>query len=337
MNFGDLEVVHKKWNDILVLGKTIERNGKKYHMIGMTLDETAKLYIIEPFCEEEHIRRRKGGVQNQRKILKEHTGHEVCYLHSREFIIGNKKLEVQGGSGSPLRYSEQDYGTIQLFLDMMSAGWEAPEWLKTMEWDNLQLTTLEFKNVKKLPKYSHETAITIKHMPHPIRHTLEKTITLQVGKSRSLSFLDRHGEQVQCYINNVLLIDVWKDTEENFNNPKYKEHFSDEQIQQIKMQFFEALEQSCPKGTYYIGIEYECSKDIQLQFYSKEYLKSRPQVNKGRAVSMMMNIKPEKEFGTHSLPLKGCMIQTAVSSDTTKIPAELFCYYEKNEPWEEQI
>lgn len=337
MNFLSLEDVHNKWRDILVIGKTIERNGKKYHMVGMTLDEEVKLYVIEPFNEEERIIQRRRGVQNQRIMLKEHTDHEVCYLHSHEFQIGNKRLQVRGGSGGPLKYSEQDYGAIQLLLDMMSAGWEVPEWLKTVDLDNLQLTTLEFKDVKKLPKYSPETPITIKHKPNHIRHILEKTITLNVGKSRSFSFTDNHGDKVQCYINNVLLIDVWKDTEENFNNPKYKKHFSDEQIQQIKMQFFEALEQSCPKGTYYIGIEYECSKDIQLQFYSKEFLASRPQVSSGRAVSMMMNIKPDKELGSHNLPLRGCVIQTAVSPDTTKVPAELFCYYEKVEPWEELI
>ena len=51
MQFSWLEGVSKKWKDILVIGKTIERDGKKYHIIGMTMEEDAKLYIIEPYEE----------------------------------------------------------------------------------------------------------------------------------------------------------------------------------------------------------------------------------------------------------------------------------------------
>ena len=49
MNFSLLEGFHSKWQDILVIGKTTERNGRKYHIVGMTLSDEAKLYIIEPY------------------------------------------------------------------------------------------------------------------------------------------------------------------------------------------------------------------------------------------------------------------------------------------------
>lgn len=35
--------------------------------------------------------------------------------------------------GGYLEHSLKNYGTIQLFLDMMSAGWTVPEWLKDTE------------------------------------------------------------------------------------------------------------------------------------------------------------------------------------------------------------
>lgn len=87
----------------------------------------------------------------------------------------------------------------------------------------------------------------------------------------------------------------------------------------------------------YIGIEYECSKDISLQFYSKEFLKSCPEERSGSAALFMMRLKPDKELGTHNLTLKGCVIQTAVPPDTSKIPAELFLYFEKVDAWEERV
>lgn len=335
MNFLYLEEVYRELHDILIIGKTIERNNKKYHIIGMTLEDEVKLYIIEPYNEPEYCSNRKKGVQNQRKILKEQKKEEY-YLNCSDFYFGNERLQVQQGSGGPLSLIN-DYGEIQLFFEMMKAGWVVPEWLKNEEWDNLQLTTLEFADVKKLPDYSTEMPIIIKHNPNPIQYILEKTITLNVGKSNTFSFTDNYGDKVQCYINNVSLINVWEDMEEQFSDPQYTEKFLPEQLQKIKEHCYMALEQSCPKGMCYISVEYECSKDLNLQFYTKEYLKSCPEEQEGNASILMMNTKSDKEIGIHNLPLKSYVIQSAVTPDTFKIPAELFSYFEKVDAWEEKI
>ena len=44
--------------------------------------------------------------------------------------LGGESLHIQGGTASPMKYGLQDYGTIQLFLDLMTAGWKIPRWLK---------------------------------------------------------------------------------------------------------------------------------------------------------------------------------------------------------------
>lgn len=337
MNFSFLEEAHENWRSVLVIGRTVEREGKKYHIVGMTLGDGAKLYIIEPYYEARHSVHVGGGIRSQRRILKENEEGKECYLHCSDVSFGKKRMRVQGGQGTPLGFAVQDYKTLQLFLDMMSAGWVVPEWLKEEEWDNLQLVTLELADVKRLSSYSPEMPITIRHKLNPVRHILEKTVTLHVGKSRSFTFTDHTGEQVQCHINTVTLMDVWKDTEEQFHDPRYTKKVSPEQLQQAKEHCYRALEQSCPKGMCYIGIEYECSKDISLQFYSKEYLKSCPQKHSGSASFLLMRLKPDKKIGTHGLPLKGEVIQTPVSSDTFKISVELFSYYEKTEEWEECV
>lgn len=52
MDFSFLEGFHQQWQDILVIGRTVERDNKKYHLLGMTLADEAKLYVIEP-CEND--------------------------------------------------------------------------------------------------------------------------------------------------------------------------------------------------------------------------------------------------------------------------------------------
>lgn len=337
MNFSSLEDFHQKWRDILVIGKTIERDSKKYHIVGMTLADEAKLYIIEPYIESENSNKTKKGIRTQRRTLREQEQKEYSYLHCSDFYFGDERLQVQGGQGGSLEYSTDDYGTIQVFFDMMSAGWVIPEWLKDADWSTLQLVTLKIANIEKLPEYSPEMPITIKHRPDPVGHILEKTVTLQVGKSRSFSFIDNYGDKVWCHINNVTLTDVWKNAEEQIKTVKRTGRFSSEQLQQAKKYTYDALEQSCPKGMCYVGVEYECSKELNLVFYSKQYLKSRPEVHRGSSTFFLMHLKPDKETGTHNLPLKGCVIQTPVSPDTVTVPAELFQYFEKAVEWTETI
>lgn len=200
MKFLHLENLYKEWREILVIGKTIERDGRKYHIVGMTLDDTATLYIIEPYSEPENNSHVKRGVRNQRRIMKENRGketYEVTYLQCSDFYLGDQHLQVLGGTGGSLKYSKENYREIQIFFDMLRAGWMIPEWLKDEEWDNLQLVTLNIEGMEKLPEYSPEMPITIKHSPSAIQHIVEKTVTLNVGKSCSFSFIDYYGDNVQ--------------------------------------------------------------------------------------------------------------------------------------------
>lgn len=333
MNFSLLKGFHSKWQDILVIGKTTERDGKKYHIVGMTLSDEAELYIIEPYIEPEN--RSRKGIRSHRGVLKEHERREYSYLHCSDLCLGGEHLKIQGGMGSPM--NSDNYSMFQLFFDMMSAGWTVPEWLRDMDWDNLCLLTLHMTAPAKLPAFTPQMPLTITHRPNPVQHIIEKTVTLNVGKSRSFCFTDSHGDEVFCHINSVALIDVWRNTEEELNDPKLAERFSPEQLKEAAKHMYDALEQCCPKGMCYISIEYECSKNYDLTFYSKQYLKSHPETHSGSSRFLMMRLKPDQETGTHGLPLKGCVIQTPVSPDTIKIPAELFLYHERADAWTETI
>lgn len=152
MKFSYLEDIHRQWHDVLVIGRTIEHDDRKYHIIGMTAGDKVKLHIIEPYTETENYFSGTKGVRSQRKILRgqrERRENEVTYMHCSEFRLGNTMLEVRSGSSSSLKYSTQDFEAIQLFLDMLRAGWVLPDWLKDEEWDNLQMDTLVIDNINK--------------------------------------------------------------------------------------------------------------------------------------------------------------------------------------------
>ena len=334
MNFGILESQRMCWQEVLAIGKTVVHDGRRCHIAGMTrgILET-KLYIIEPFQAPGP---RRKGVRTHRRDLKENTGPDVRYFNCGFIRLGDQTLKIQGGSCGPLRDSAQDYELVQLSFALLDAGWVIPEWLKEEDWENLQLVSMNVQ-AEKLPEYRAGMPIVIGHNPNPVQHFVEKPVMLQVGRSRTFSFQDRSGETVQCYINRVTLLDMWKNAEEQFQDPRYREIATPEQIQNTQKQLFEVLEQTCPRGMYYVQVEYECSKDLSLQFYAREFLRARPEVHTGSASSIMVIAKPDRPTGTHGLPLKGCVLQTPVGPDTVKIPAELFCCVERAEKWEERI
>lgn len=128
-----------------------------------------------------------------------------------------------------------------------------------------------------------------------------------------------------------MLIDVWEDARKQFGDMKYWERFTEEQLQEPESHYYEALRQNGPKGMCYIGIEYECSRNINLQFYSKDFLDYYPETRNGSAAFLIMQLKPDKKTGTHGLPLKGAVINVPFSPDTTAVLIELLFYMKKNE------
>lgn len=336
MNFSILDDIQKNWRGIRVIGRTIERDGRRCHILGMTLDDIARIYILEPADNSSRPSKTKN--RSQRLLLKQPDNTCGSCLHCCEIRIGSRRLRAAGGQSEPLALGgDENYSALKLFCDMLNVGWIIPDWLKELSWDDLMLVTLEIPDVKRLPVYSETMPITIVHDPCPVKHIVEKTVTLQVGKPRTFHFTDHLGNQTACYINQVVLIDVWKKMEQQFQDPRYTGMMPEEQLQAIRQKCFKTLRTNCPKGMCYIGIEYECDKDLTLQFYTKEFLSSRPETAKGSAAFLMMHHKPGKKYGAHGLPLKGCVLQTPVSPDTATVPSELLFYWEKADKWEETV
>lgn len=127
-------------------------------------------------------------------------------------------------------------------------------------------------------------------------------------------------------------MDIWEKQEKKFSDSAYREkmlqHVSEEELERMKQHFFEVLEEHCPKGKCYMTIEYECSEDVSLNFYDREYLDTLPKPNKGSASALLMSVKPEKETGEHGYKLRGGVIQKPLDRNVKKMDAELFSYVE---------
>lgn len=322
------------YDEIKVIGKEVQKEGKPYHIIGMTLkDRKAHLYVLEltkALSEMEPWREK-----TPRESLKENMESDrnsSFFMHIREFRNGDNVYETAGAVSGAVEHG--DYGeAYMLFIRMYEAGWRmsAESAFMDVPWEQIAITNIEFREeYEKLPEWKEPMEVQV--FPVPANVSVEKPITLECGKGMEIEFFLEDGSPATCYINKVELMDVWADQEKTFAEDSYRkkmlQHMSEEEFEQMKKQFWEILEEHCPRGKHYLAVEYECSEDVSLNFYEKEYLDAIPKPREGSASSIFMRIKPEKEEGIHGYKLLGCVIQKPLDGDVHSLEAELFSYSE---------
>ena len=344
MNFAlfDLLYVNTQFDEIKVIGKEVEKNGRPYHIIGMTLKEKrATVYVLEQmshFGEEECFEEGCFEERTPRSTLKrsiEEREDSSFFMHIREFQTSEKNeekvvYEVESASSGPIKNSDYCEAML-LFMRMREKGWSIPKEsvFYEMGWDCLNLTEIQLRNeFATLPEWTTNMQVLVDCVPES--GTIELPIQLECGKAYELPFQLENGILATCYINTVYWMDVWAEEEKRFSDPVYRErllqHVSEEQLEQMKEQFFTTLEQHCPKGQGSMVLEYECTEEVSLAFYAKDSLDVIEESKEGGASALLMRVKPDRETGTHGLKLRGCVIQKPLEAYTQTLEAELFSY-----------
>lgn len=345
MNFEMFNHFYKEsyYDEIKVIGKEVKKEDKPYHIIGMTLKEKkAHLYVLEltKALSEREPWREKTPRESMKDNMEEDKNSSF-FMHIRKFKDDDKIYETAGAVSGTIE--QGDFcEAYMLFMRMHEAGWSINEESAFIDipWENIALTNIEFREeYDKLPQWSENMEVTI--LPVPANVFIEKPMELECGKTMETEFSLKDGTQAVCYIEKVELMDVWAEQEKKFSDKDYREkmlqHMSEEEFEQMKKQFWEILEEHCPRGKYYLAIEYECSEDISLNFYDREYLDTIPKPHSGSASSLFMRTKPEKEIGKHGFKARGCVIQKPLDGDVKRLEAELFSYSEIAKKREEQI
>lgn len=352
MSFEYMEYLVEKnqFDDIQIIGKTIESQGQPYYFLAMVKkEEQAQLCIMaqtEPWADslgDDHSTMR----QSMRASLR-WTGSAVDISKIK---INDQELEIGGGQFGIL--NENSMENIMLLAKLADAGWRMPRdsVFYQMDWSCIELMQAEIRTpLQQFPDWEH-ARVGITWGQRTIGYCVEKPVRLAVstgaqpeqapdrdGGMQKVSFKitskDGTERDAVCYLNSVTLIDMWAEYDKQFADPEYqkkvREHVSEEEFENMKQEMYRALEQECPRGMCYFGIEYECECDVDLslQFYAADYLESAPVVHHGSASIYLSISKADREFGVHGLKLRACVIHTPVAPDTKELQAELFDAYE---------
>lgn len=267
--------------------------------------------------------------------------NDSFFMHTREFRSKDKCYETAGVISGSLEHNDV-YEAFMLFLQMHEAGWkiskDSPFY--EVDWENLVVTNIELRDeFDKLPEWADDMEVLVDVIHNG--YVIELPVILECGKTMELEFKMEDRNPATCYINKIDTIDVWADTEEKFADSEYRErmlqHMTEDELEDMKRNFLKALQQQCPRGKHYMVIEYECTKEVALNFYDREYLDMVPKPNKGSATSVLMRVKPDAETGSHGLKLQACVIQKPLNKDEKILEAELFSYSRKVEKRVERV
>lgn len=305
MNFWALELHPGRKTP--AIGKTVymDDRGLRY-IVGFSYEDKLKLHVIENYVERKEEKTYRDSVKNC--LLYVYPGLE-------KIIIGEDVFQSNHSECSPLKFTLD----ISLFYEFISGGLEIPEELKYEDWECLALYSYDIE-CSEMPESCDN--IELVYRKEPRYSFVEREFPLKIGEPYDFS-LDG-DRMIQCYINNVYLLDFYDEIEKQCSDPRVTEAYSEEQIADMKGKAIEAAEEQIPREMRYAVIEYECD-GFFLNFDFTTHLNEEIKVITGDPTSsaFIMSAKPDKKYGTHGLPLKAHIIPHPVPESVTEISVEL--------------
>lgn len=146
---------------------------------------------------------------------------------------------------------------------------------------------------------------------------INKTLNLKMGehKGKKYSFRDKTTKEKQyIYIDRLVHYDVWHEAKKQFDSPEYihkcKKVLTDEQIDQMKQEYFKSLPNLCPHGMDLAVLEYETEKEINLNVYTKKFLNEKLKTNSGSSMLLLLH--------SDSKSLKGYRVRSCIIESIEK-------------------
>ena len=292
-------------------------------------EDTFHLWAVTAISEEEleHRQRIYKEPRTNREELKQNL-EEPERIRIGKATIGGCSFAVASASesclGEPWNVEDQLH-----FLYMLGQGLrlgtleEVP--LERLLIVNYELSAEEPELAKRIFQSPDSPEITLQLSPRHIAIPLQKRMRLKTGEYARPKVVHLTGEAgCTVYIHGISFFDAWEDARTRFEDPRYTENFTEEQIAQFRQELMDILPGICPQGYVLPLIEYECDRDYQMQFYSSEYLRCAP---KHESVSAFFMMHADKDTGPMGYRARVCQLEAVPAGFAGDLPVELFACY----------
>lgn len=333
MKFAELEELYFRPEKEYKINKMIEIRGEKVKILGFTQScGKASLWIMY-HQKQIDIPSFINSCCSKREKLKSvsRTSRDNVDISIEKIKIGDRYYEINSSIGG--FFIEGNMDICCKIWYFMNRGVSFDEFAEG-EMEDYQLK--EF-SMDRMPDFSEPLeSITFCVSEHPYMVLIEEPILFKIGenmeKHQAYAYSDKQAKETFVYyINKVGHYDVWKDARKKFSDEEIRSRFSEQQRLELMDQYFFYLEKTCPKGMDLLIVDYEAEGDVQLDFYTKEYLdsKAEPEITGGTAVFSNMHMKSDIEVGPHGLKSRVCILKAVDKDFKGTVEAELFNKWSK--------
>lgn len=304
----------------ILLNKMIQIRGIDAQLISITCEKHRNvLWIIYkwPISNENLIEKTH---RSNREKMAYDTNIEANNRHIfiSEMSIQNHKISFN--SSSIRAMNTLDYDGCMLLQHFIEKGVDVTLW-DDVHLNNISIGSYELSN-SHFPELdlSKEFDIELKVAMELKQILINKPISLQIGdmdKGNRFTFYDTvHKKNRVFYINRIYHYDIW-------------EYFESKDMDEShKKRCLPSLEDICPRGMDIALIEYETEDDIQLDFYSKEYLDEKP-VYRGSSCGLILGLNSNNSIGLNGFKSRVCIIKPIEKNFNGIMDIELFSWYLK--------
>ncbi len=313
------------------INKTFEIDGVSAILLSITSHcDKNILWVMyhQPAINLEEAEEEIENTTNRKDMIRNIYRNSAQDFNFYEIKIQGQKMTFSSSSASTVYDNNIDaYMQLQHFIEHgMNVG---P--LDKIDLSNIVIAAYEQSDNEELPQIdlSKNLDIIIKIDESYKEVLINQPLHLELGnmeKGKKFYFYDSINKVDRFFfVDSIEHYDIWQKAELHFSNEKMK-GFSKEEIEKMKKQHLKGVEETCPKGMDLAIIKYEAEDNIQLNFYSKEFLEKK-RIFKSSASFLFF--ASHGEMGINSLESQICMLKPIPKDFKGSMDIELFSWIMK--------
>ena len=338
MRLNNLYEAYKQRDNIKIFSKDITVEDKIYETVGFSLkDNTLSLIVFEynssnhedddEFYDEAIYDKKQTNREEQKEGLLRNENSLIENI--REVIIDEITYNVEGASGRGLNLD--DYEDVMFITDLFNKGW-VPKNIGEVSSKYIVFNSIRIEGeFEDFPAINEDSKIILKKGITVKTSIVEKPITLEVNKEYNEKIhYTANGEKHWININSVKRYDVMKEVMKNFEDPRFKEFYSEEELNKLIESTKESILKTCPQGKFLLLVEYESDKDEGIRLFTKDWLNR--EVSRSNSMIGIAIRNKEKVCGKLGKVLNYELIQEAFDDSIISVEVELFAHFNKITP-----
>ncbi len=327
MDINLLKEYINKISEIRIVGRDFSFGETDFHFLGFYREESNLYAVIISYNEELFEKKEQARIDainacdldcTYNPTVRESERHRLLFddpiLHITKLVSGDTKLDSHSSSCTLLENGIDE--NVILLTEFIRAGWEC-EKFRFIPFDRLYINKVAFTGeYTEFPDISEK--ITLSFANTSKRILAEIPISVEIGTNDKKIELP---SDENIYIREARLLDMYDEMEQLFSSERFREICTPEEIEKQRENFIENFSPCCPKGKYYIAIEYEVHENTSVEIKLKSVLDSPPIEKEG---CMAFIIRSDSAPLHDGLSVKTAIIDTPFDSDTKSVEAEIF-------------